>query len=129
VDDNTDAAESLAMWLRLQGHQVQTVHDGRAVLPAVKAFLPQVLLLDLALPGKTGYEVAKELRSDPDWGGLVLAAVTGFGQEEDRRRSRQSGFDYHLVKPVEPAQVQQVLADPRLAAGPAAKRHPIGDAV
>jgi len=116
VDDNLDAAESLAMWLRLQGHEVQTVHDGLSVLPAVDAFRPQALLLDLALPGKSGYQLAKELRSDPRWKKLVLAAVTGYGQDDDRRRSRESGFDYHLVKPVEPAQMQQVLADPRLSA-------------
>jgi CheY-like chemotaxis protein len=116
VDDNTDAAETLAIWLRLQGHEVQTVHDGLAVMAAVDTFRPQALLLDLGLPGKSGYQVAKELRSDPRWRKLVLAAVTGYGQEEDRRRSRESGFDYHLVKPVEPAQMQQVLADPRLSA-------------
>jgi CheY-like chemotaxis protein len=116
VDDNADAAESLAMWLRLQGHEVQTVYDGLAVMSAVNAFRPQALLLDLGLPGMSGYEVAKELRSDPRWKKLVLAAVTGYGQDDDRRRSRESGFDYHLVKPVEPAQMQQVLADPRLSA-------------
>ncbi|HKA05843.1 MAG TPA: MASE1 domain-containing protein [Gemmataceae bacterium] len=124
VDDNADAAESLAMWLRLQGHEVQTVHNGLSVLSAVNAFRPQALLLDLALPGKSGYQLAKELRSDPRWTKLVLAAVTGYGQDEDRRRSRESGFDYHLVKPVEPAQMQQVLADARLSAGPEAGQAP-----
>jgi signal transduction histidine kinase/integral membrane sensor domain MASE1/ActR/RegA family two-component response regulator len=121
VDDNVDAAESLAMLLRLQGHTLRTVHDGASVLSAVIEFRPQVLLLDLGLPGKTGYEVAKELRTT-GFADLVIAAVTGYGQEEDRRKTREAGFDYHLVKPVEPATLEQVFSDRRLTRRPKTAR-------
>ena len=119
VDDNLDAAESLGMLLRLQGHTVRTVHDGKAVLSVVEEFRPQVLMLDLGLPGKSGYEVAKELRAESQFAELVIAAVTGYGQEDDRRKSREAGFDYHLVKPIELAGIDQVLSDARLRGGPA----------
>ena len=110
MDDNVDAAESAAMLLRLRGHEVRTVHDGLSVLPAVRDFRPEVILLDIGLPGLTGYEVAKQLRSQPEFESLVLAALTGYGQDEDRRRSREAGFDLHLTKPLDPLKLEAVVA-------------------
>ena len=81
------------------------------------------MLLDLGLPGKSGYEVAKELRAESQFAELVIAAVTGYGQEEDRRKSREAGSDYDLVKPVEPAGIDQVLSDAQLRGGPARTYH------
>jgi CheY-like chemotaxis protein len=100
VDDNVDAAESTATLLRFQGHEVQTAHDGPATLEAVRAFHPEIVLLDIGLPGMNGYEVARALRALPECRGLVLAAVTGYAREEDRRRAREAGFDHHLTKPL-----------------------------
>jgi PAS domain S-box-containing protein len=110
VDDNVDAAQSLAMLLEFRGHEVRVAHDGQAAVPAVCDFRPDVVLLDLGLPGMNGYEVAREVRSRPEFANLVLAAVTGYGQEEDRRRSREAGFDYHFVKPVDPKDLESLLA-------------------
>jgi PAS domain S-box-containing protein len=110
VDDNVDAAESLAMLLKFRGHEVRVAHDGQAAVPAVFDFHPDVVLLDLGLPGMNGYEVAREVRSRPEFAKLVLAAVTGYGQEEDRRRSREAGFDHHFVKPVDPKDLDSLLA-------------------
>jgi PAS domain S-box-containing protein len=110
VDDSVDAAESTAMLLRMLGHQIETVHDGPSVLEAVRGFRPQVVLLDIGLPGMNGYEVAKALRAQSENGALFLVAVTGYGQEEDRRRSREAGFDQHVTKPVELATLQRILA-------------------
>jgi signal transduction histidine kinase len=116
VDDNVDAAESLALVLRLLGHEVRTAYDGRAGLAAARQFRPEVMLLDIGLPGLSGYEVARELRREPEFGRTLLAAMTGYGQEEDRRRSRESGFDHHLVKPVDPAALEGLLAGARAGA-------------
>jgi CheY-like chemotaxis protein len=102
VDDNVDAAESSAFLLRFSGHEVEVAHDGEAALKAVRDFRPEVVLLDIGLPGLSGYEVARELRSRPENEGLILAAVTGYGHDDDRRRSREAGFDYHLTKPLDP---------------------------
>jgi PAS domain S-box-containing protein len=110
VDDNVDAAESAAMLLRLWGHEVRTVHDGLSVLQAVRDFGPEVILLDIGLPGMTGYEVAKQLRAQPEFKSLLLAAMTGYGQDEDRRRSREAGFDLHLTKPLDPLKLEAVVA-------------------
>ncbi len=110
VDDNVDAAESAAMLLRLWGHEVQTVHDGLSVLQAVRDFGPEIILLDIGLPGMTGYEVAQQLRSQPEFGALVLAAMTGYGQDEDKRRSREAGFDHHLTKPLDPEKLEALVA-------------------
>ncbi len=110
VDDNVDSAESLAMMLRLLGHDVHTAHDGPAALRAAAAFAPEMVLLDIGLPGMDGYEVARRLRTLPQVRGALLVAQTGWGQEEDRRKSREAGFDHHLVKPVDPAVLREVLA-------------------
>jgi PAS domain S-box-containing protein len=109
VDDNIDSAESLATMLRLLGHEVHTVYDGPAAVRAAATFAPEVVLLDIGLPGMDGYEVARQLRALPQVRGAVLVAQTGWGQEEDRRRSREAGFDHHLVKPVDPAALREVL--------------------
>ncbi len=110
VDDNEDVAESLAMVLRLGGHEVEVAHDGPAALQAAHAYQPEVVLLDIGLPGMTGYEVAQRLRQQPPAGLALLVALTGYGQEEDRRRSWEAGFDLHLTKPVDPADLKQLLA-------------------
>ena len=113
VDDNVDAATTLARMLsRLYGQQVRVAHDGPAGLLAVDEFRPEIVLLDLGLPGMDGYEVARRIRSSPDRDDLLLVAVTGWGQDEDRRRSEQSGFDLHLVKPVEPDCLEVLLQRP-----------------
>jgi CheY-like chemotaxis protein/two-component sensor histidine kinase len=103
IDDNEDAAESLALVLRADGHEVRTGFSAQDALDMAPAWLPQVLLLDIGLPGMDGYEVARRLRADPALAGVRLVALTGYGQPEDVQRSRQAGFDDHLVKPVDMA--------------------------
>src|SRR5262249_19171361 len=110
VDDNIDAADSLAMLLRLWGHQVQTAHDGPSALRLAEEEHPDVVFLDIGLPGMNGYEVAKRLRTDLGLHDALLIALTGYGQEEDRRRSMDTGLNYHLTKPVEPEALQALLA-------------------
>ncbi|HEV3263102.1 MAG TPA: MASE1 domain-containing protein [Gemmataceae bacterium] len=112
VDDNVDAAQSLASLLRLEGHHVQVAHDGPRALEAAQAQRPEVVLLDLGLPEMDGYEVARRLRQQPGLRTTLVVALTGYGQEEDRRRSREAGFDLHLIKPVDPAALLDVLARP-----------------
>ena len=104
VDDNVTSAQSLAMVLKLEGHDVQVAHDGGRALEAVASFRPAVVLMDIGLPGLDGYEVARRLRGDPNLGAgiALLVAVTGYAEDEARRRSREAGFDHHLVKPVDP---------------------------
>ena len=109
MDDNVDAAESMAMLLRLRRHDVRVVHDGPAAIQAATDFQPEVVLLDIGLPGMSGYEVARKLRQAPGGEKLVLAAMTGYGQDEDRRRSKEAGFDQHFTKPVDPEQLQGLL--------------------
>ena len=111
VDDNVDAADSLALLVRLDGHEVRTAHDGQAALEAAHAFHPQVILLDIGLPRMDGYEVARRLREQPGGDRYIMAAVTGYGQEEDRLRAHEAGFNHHLVKPVDPAVLRQVIAN------------------
>jgi CheY-like chemotaxis protein len=109
VDDNVDAAESIAMLLGMQGHEVRSVHSAEDALDVVPNFKPDVVLLDIGLPGMDGYEVARRLRSDQAIERLRLVAVTGYGQQEDRDRARAAGFDEHLVKPVEPETLDAFL--------------------
>jgi signal transduction histidine kinase/CheY-like chemotaxis protein len=101
VDDNVDAAESLALFLRMAGQEVLTAYDGPAALEAADAFLPDMVLLDIGLPRMDGYEVARRLRERPNGEQLLLVALSGYGREEDRLRSREAGFDHHYIKPVE----------------------------
>jgi CheY-like chemotaxis protein len=102
VDDNVDAAESLAIVLRMKGHQVRTAHDGAAALALAEAEKPEIVLLDLGMPGMDGVTVARELRARQNGKPLRIIALTGWGQESDRERTREAGFDDHLVKPVAP---------------------------
>jgi PAS domain S-box-containing protein len=103
VDDNEDAAQSMAMLLRTVGHEVHIEHDGASALKRLTAHLPDIVLLDIGLPGLDGYEVARRLREHPGGTGVRIYAMTGYGQDEDRRRSLAAGFDGHLVKPVMPS--------------------------
>jgi signal transduction histidine kinase/DNA-binding response OmpR family regulator len=112
VDDNPDAVDSLATLLRLQGHDVRLAHDGVVALKTAESFQPEVILLDIGLPGMDGYEVAERLRAEVKLDGALLAALTGYGQEDDRRRSRAAGIDVHLVKPVDLEALQAMLARP-----------------
>ncbi len=113
VDDNKDAADSLSMMLRITGMEVRTAYDGLEAVEVAAAFNPDVVLLDIGLPKLNGYEAARRIREQP-WGkDMVLVAVTGWGQEEDRRRSQEAGFNGHMVKPVDPAALQQLLTAPK----------------
>jgi len=100
VDDNLDAAEGLAMLLGLRGHQVATAYDGFAAIDQARELRPEVVLLDIGLPRLDGFEVAKRLRAEHADRPMLLVALTGYGQERDRRRAHQAGFDHHLLKPV-----------------------------
>ncbi len=111
VDDNMDAANSLAMLLKLQGHEVRVAHNGPAALEITKGYTPDVVFLDIGMPGMDGYEVARQMRQQPGLEYVVLAALTGWGQKEDLRRTAEAGFDHHLVKPPEPKAVEKLLAD------------------
>jgi PAS domain S-box-containing protein len=110
VDDNRDAADSLALLLRLQGHEVRVAHDGPSALELAGSFRPALVFLDLGMPGMDGYEVARRLRKRPGLEKVVLAALTGWGQQEDRHRTAEAGFDRHLVKPPEPKELENLLA-------------------
>jgi PAS domain S-box-containing protein len=109
VDDSPDAADSLALLLRLDGQDVRVAYSGPAALAQAGQFHPEVVFLDIGMPGMDGYEVARRLRAGSGLGGAVLVAVTGWGQEEDRRRSSEAGFNHHLVKPVEPKALEALL--------------------
>jgi PAS domain S-box-containing protein len=110
VDDNVDAAKSIAMILKLSGYDVHCVHDGPSALAAAQSYRPDVVVLDIGLPGMSGYEVAQHLRATPEFKRVPLVAVTGYGQDEDRRRSKEVGFDHHLTKPVDPNALQDFVA-------------------
>jgi two-component system CheB/CheR fusion protein len=102
VEDNSDAADALMMILELLGHHVRVANDGIVALELARANLPDVMLVDIGLPGMDGYEVARRVRRDPALKDLVLVALTGYGRDEDKRQALTAGFDYHLVKPVDP---------------------------
>jgi CheY-like chemotaxis protein len=112
VEDNPDAAEMLQQLLELSGCTVAVVHSGLAAPDAARRFRPEVVLCDLGLPGMNGYEVAAALRQDPATAGARLIAVSGYGQEEDRERCREAGFECHLTKPIDFAHLQQRLQAP-----------------
>ena len=111
VDDNADAAEMLAALLTFDGHDVRTVLNGPAALAVVRDFPPDIAFLDIGLPGMSGFELARRLRAVPDLSGVTLVAVTGWGQDEDRRESRNAGLDHHLTKPVDPEEVRMLVAE------------------
>ena len=117
VDDNVDAAESTAAFLRLEGHEVKAVHDGIQALASLKVFDPHVVVLDIGLPGLDGYAVARQLRERGDTSHVLLIALTGYGQKEDRARAAASGFDYHFVKPADPREIQAAIERGRNTAG------------
>jgi CheY-like chemotaxis protein len=110
VDDNFTWAESLSLLLRLEGHETHVVHDGQAALQALSKTRYEVVLMDIGLPGMTGYEVARRLRQDTASNGLLLVAITGYAEDDARRKSRDAGFDHHLVKPVDPDSILALLA-------------------
>ena len=111
VDDNVDAAKSLLVLLRLSGQDVQAVHDGETAINIARSWQPSFILLDLGLPGIDGYEVARRLQANEQTKGIRLVALTGYGQEDDRRRSRDAGFVRHFVKPVDLTQILELIAD------------------
>ena len=110
VDDNADAAETLASLLALDGHDVRVAGTGPDALSVLAGFSPDVAFLDIGLPGMSGYELARRIRGEPRHAGVRLVAVTGWGQREDRRLSHEAGFDHHLTKPVDPHDVQSLVA-------------------
>ena len=110
VDDNRDAADALASLLEIEGNDAHIAHDGISAVAAANALRPDVMLVDIGLPGLTGYEVAARIRQEPWGASVLLVALTGWGHPEDRARSEEAGFDYHLVKPVELAVLTELLA-------------------
>jgi CheY-like chemotaxis protein len=116
VDDNVDSAEMLDVMLRLYGHEVRMAHDGVAAIKAAQEFKPQIILCDIGLPGMSGYDVASKLRAISQFEHTRLIALSGYGQDEDRLRSRNAGFDYHITKPVEPEELTALLASINVSA-------------
>lgn len=110
VDDNVDAADSVAALLHLSGHDARTAYDGKTALAHVEEFKPEVVFLDLGLPGMDGFEVARKMREIAGAGGIRIFAVTGWSQADDKRRTQEAGFDGHLVKPATSQQMEQILA-------------------
>ena len=109
ADDNHDAAESLAMLLRIDGHAVTVVHDGKQALIAFNSVQPEVALLDIGLPELTGYEVARQVRQGPLGQSVTLIAVTGWGQDNDKARALAAGFNHHFTKPIDPERLSELL--------------------
>ncbi len=110
VDDNKDAASSVAMMLKIMGNEVRTAHDGLEGVETAAAFLPDLVLLDIGMPKLNGYDACRRIREQP-WGkNMVLVALTGWGQEHDRSRSSEAGFNVHLVKPVGHDDLRKLLA-------------------
>jgi CheY-like chemotaxis protein len=111
ADDNRAATEMLGTLFRLKGNPVQLAHDGEEALKMAEQFLPDVVLLDLGMPKLNGYDACRRMREQP-WGEkMIIIAVTGWGREEDRERTRAAGFDHHLVKPVLPLNLLEVIAE------------------
>ena len=123
VDDNVDAAQALSSLLRLGGHSVRVAADGSEALRSVVEFDPQVIFLDIGMPGMSGDEVAQALRRMPIGERLVIAAVTGWGSSEDKARARDAGFDYHLTKPVDLDAIERILEPVSTEYSPSAVRH------
>jgi two-component system CheB/CheR fusion protein len=109
VDDNEDAAESLALFLTLSGHEVRTAGDGLQAVQAARVFRPDAMVIDLGLPGMNGCDVVRLLRGEPDLSDIVMVALTGHGGETHRRRCLEVGFDCHLLKPADPHEVRAAL--------------------
>lgn len=114
VDDNRDAAMSLAMMVKLMGNDSKTAHDGIEAIEVAGEFRPDLILMDIGMPSLNGYETARQIRSRP-WGkNIVMVALTGWGQDDDRRQAVEAGFDLHMVKPIEPAVLEKLLATLRV---------------
>jgi PAS domain S-box-containing protein len=109
VDDNRDAANTMALLLRKWGHEVNMAYDGNEALTAADTYKPDLILLDIGLPGRDGYEVARLIRSQPALAGTAIVALTGYGTEKDRERSQAAGFDEHIIKPVDFARLRELL--------------------
>ncbi len=118
VDDNRDAADSLSALVALWGHEARVAYDGPGAVAQAAAFRPEFVLLDIGLPEMSGYEVARRLRAADSARPATLIAITGYGQDEDRRLSRDAGFDLHLVKPVDPGRLREILATPEAPPAP-----------
>jgi CheY-like chemotaxis protein len=111
VDDNRDSAKTLGLLLKLMGHETHLAHDGAEAIAEAERVRPELILLDIGLPKMTGHDVCRAIRQQP-WGEeMVIIAVTGWGQDDDRRRSQEAGFNGHLVKPVAPEVLKQLMAD------------------
>jgi CheY-like chemotaxis protein len=109
VDDSIDSAETLGELLKIWGHDVHLAHDGPGAVAAARDYRPEVILLDIGLPGMDGFAVAAELRKE-GLAGRLLVALTGYGEQQDRDRAVKAGFDHHLVKPIDPDTLQKLLA-------------------
>jgi two-component system CheB/CheR fusion protein len=110
VDDNVDAAESLAEYLAAAGHELRVAHDGPRCLELAREEKPDVIIMDIGMPGMSGYDVARRLRDDPELGALLLVALSGWGQDEAQRKSREAGFDHHVVKPADLTTLERLIA-------------------
>ena len=109
VDDNEAFATAMASLLDAMGHNVQAIHDGAAAIAIARALRPQVVLLDINLPGKLGYDIAREIRADPGLANSLLIAMTGYCQEQDKHQALQAGFDHHLSKPVDENALERLI--------------------
>ena len=109
VDDNRDSASTLSMILVHWGHEVRTEFDGEAAIATSEAFRPEVILLDIGLPKLDGYEVCRRISKEPWSEGITVIALTGWGQDEDKARAREAGFQHHLVKPVDFSKLQELI--------------------
>jgi CheY-like chemotaxis protein len=113
VDDNADSAEMLKLFLETLGHDVQVAGEGVSALAVNASFDAEVGLFDIGLPGMSGYDLARRVREDPKARDMYLIAVTGWGQEDDRRLAREAGFDAHVTKPADPGELERVIAGAR----------------
>ena len=111
VDDNADAAETIAVFLRLEGHEVKSVCDGYEAIASAQVFATHVVILDIGLPGMDGYQVASKLRETTQSGDALYVALTGYGQKEDMAQASAAGFHRHFVKPTDPRAIQQAIVD------------------
>lgn len=109
VDDSVDSAETLGELLRIWGHEVRLAHDGPGAIAAARDYRPEVVLLDIGLPGMDGFAVAQQMKKE-GIAGRMLVALTGYGEQQDRQRTQQVGFHHHLVKPIDPDSLQKLLA-------------------
>ncbi len=110
VDDNEDASATLASLLEMLGFRVRSATDGATAVELARTFAPDAILLDIGLPGMNGYDVCRKLKNLPELCATTVIALTGYGQADDRRRTREAGFDFHLVKPVDVGEIRKLIA-------------------